>query len=72
MNRNQEFANAAEHFEDALIAMIEVSTPDALSVLTGAFVGLTIECLKRQGHIPDGDILIDGGESRDVTIHKPK
>lgn len=69
---NQEFKNAAEHFEDALIAMVQVSQKDALAIVTGSFVGLTLELLRRQGHTPDGDIRIDGGEQRDVTIHAPK
>jgi hypothetical protein len=33
---------------------------------------LTLEMLRREGHDPKGDILLDGGENRDITIHKAK
>ena len=33
---------------------------------------LTLEVLRRKGHVPDGDIKIDGGDQRDITIHPPK
>lgn len=53
-------------------ALEEAPASDVLSVLTGSFVGLTIELLRRQGHEPDRDIRIDGGPNRDITIHAPK
>ena len=41
-------------------------------MLTGCFVSLTLEVLRRKGHVPDGDIKINGGDQRDITIHPPK
>ena len=51
---------------------MDASPKKALALLTGHFVGLTLALLRSQGHEPDGDILIDCGDSRDITIHKPK
>ena len=31
-----------------------------------------LEVLRRNGHVTDGDIKIDGGDQRDITIHPPK
>lgn len=64
--------NAVENFENALLRLVEEDAQTALCLLTGAFVGLTLELIWRQGHEPVGDVLIDGGESRDITIHAAK
>ena len=64
--------NAVENFESALLRMVEEDEQTALCLVTGAFVGLTLELIRRQGHEPVGDVLIDGGESRDITIHAVK
>ena len=64
--------NAAENFENALLRMVEEDAQTALCLVTGAFVGLTLELIRRQGHEPVGDVLIDGGECRDITIHAAK
>lgn len=55
--------------EDAL-----KTTPasEVLAILTGAFVGLTVELVRRQGHDADKQIMVDGGEKRDITIHPVK
>ena len=45
---------------------------DVLSVLTGAFVSLTLEVVRRNGHDASGAIKVDGGPNRDITIHAPK
>lgn len=45
---------------------------DVLSVLTTAFVGLTVELVRRQGHDVRKEIKVDGGKQRDITIHAPK
>jgi hypothetical protein len=63
---------AQENFETALFALVDESPADALSVLTGCFVSLTLHLLRSKGHEPDGDIKIDGGDQRDITIHAPK
>lgn len=44
----------------------------ALTVLTGAFVGLVVELGRRQGHDMSREISIDGGQLRDITIHAEK
>lgn len=64
--------SAAENFENALVRLVEEDAQTALCLVTGAFVGLTLELIRRQGHEPVGDVFIDGGESRDITIHAAK
>lgn len=64
--------NAAEKFENALMRLVEEDAQTALCLVTGAFVSLILELIRRQGHEPVGDVLIDGGESRDITIHAAK
>lgn len=63
---------AEKNFEKALLELAGEDVGTALSVLTGCFVSLTLEVLRRKGHLPDGDIKIDGGDQRDITIHPPK
>jgi hypothetical protein len=53
-------------------ALGEESASSVLSVLTGAFVGLTVELVRRQGHDVSKEIKVDGGLNRDITIHAPK
>ena len=53
-------------------ALDECSVSDVLSVITGAFVGLTVELVRRQGHDASKAITVDGGENRDITIHAAK
>lgn len=45
---------------------------DVLTVLTGSFVSLTIELVRRSGNDVDKEVKIDGGKMRDITIHAPK
>lgn len=63
---------AEKSFEKALLELAGEDVATALSVLTGCFVSLTLEVLRRKGHVPDGDIHIDGGDQRDITIHPQK
>lgn len=63
---------AEKNFEKALLELAGEDVSTALSVLTGCFVSLTLEVLRRKGHVPEGDIEIDGGDQRDITIHPPK
>lgn len=53
-------------------ALDEAPVSDVLSILTGAFVGLTVELVQRQGHDASKEIKVDGGNNRDITIHAPK
>ena len=63
---------AEKNFEKALLDLAGENVSLAMSVLTGCFVSLTLEVLRRKGHVPDGDIKINGGDQRDITIHPPK
>lgn len=60
--------------EAEFVKLIEQDTEAALQLITGMFVGLTLEYMRRRGHEPSGDITIKGGSQRDITIHaeKPK
>ena len=53
-------------------ALEKYPTSDVLSVLTGSFVGLVVEMLRRGGLDTTSQITIDGGLERDITIHAPK
>lgn len=53
-------------------ALAEAPVSDVLAILTGAFVGLTVELVRRQGHDVSKEIKVDGGHNRDITIHAPK
>jgi hypothetical protein len=76
--QSEKTENRVEHTAiDRLGAAIEQALDDApvadvLSVLTGAFVGLTVELVRRQGHDVDREIKVDGGSNRDITIHAKK
>lgn len=59
-------------FEDAFVKLVEEDTEGALQLITGMFVGLMLEYLRRRGLETARDIKIDGGKSRDITIHAPK
>jgi cob(I)alamin adenosyltransferase len=54
------------------LALAEAPVSDVLSILTGAFVGLTLELVRREGHDVSKEIRVDGGRQRDITIHTPK
>lgn len=53
-------------------ALDECPVSDVLSVVTGTFVSLTVEVVRRQGHDISKAITVDGGPNRDITIHAPK
>ncbi|KVO05578.1 hypothetical protein WJ69_23040 [Burkholderia ubonensis] len=53
-------------------ALDDAPVSDVLAILTGAFIGLTIELVRRQGHDVNREIKVDGGQQRDITIHAPK
>lgn len=53
-------------------ALEEAPVSEVLSILTGAFVGLTVELVRRKGHDINKEIKVDGGQNRDITIHAPK
>lgn len=53
-------------------ALDEAPAAEVLSIITGVFVGLTVELCRRQGHDVALPITVDGRASRDITIHSPK
>jgi hypothetical protein len=53
-------------------ALDEATVDDVLTILTGAFVSLTVEVVRRAGHDISKPITVDGGKQRDITIHAPK
>lgn len=53
-------------------AIANADASDVLALLTGSFVALTLELVRREGADPDKLIRLDGGENRDITIHEPK
>jgi len=69
---DKEFEQAAERFHAAVLDMLNNDYPAALSIVTGTFVSLTLEIMRRNGHDTDQKILIDGGNNRDITIHALK
>jgi hypothetical protein len=66
------FDKAAERFTNALEDMLGIDYPSALVIVTGTFVSLTLEVMRRNGHESTGEVRIDGGTNRDVTIHAQK
>ncbi len=69
----EESAAAIEEFSEAVgrvIASADIS--EVLGFITGVFVSLTVELVKREGHDADKEIKVDGGKSRDITIHAQK
>ena len=53
-------------------ALDDAPVTDVLAFITGVFVGLPLELVRREGHDVDKEIRIDGVEQRDITIHAPK
>lgn len=61
------------NFQAEFLKLVEDDVESSLMLITGMFVGLTLEFAKRNGHETDKEIKIDGGlRSRDITIHAPK
>jgi len=58
---------------DAVVDALEKHPPsDVLAIVTGVFVGLTVELCRRQGEDVTKQININGCGSRNVTIHPPE
>lgn len=53
-------------------ALDECPASDVLTVITGIFVGLSEELVRRQGFDASEQIFINGGDQRDITIHAKK
>ena len=63
---HKDFEAAFDRYLDA------VGIVDAISTATNIFVGLIVSCAEAKGADPSKSIFINGGESRDITIHPPK
>ena len=65
--------SAIKKLEDAIVdALAECPVSDVLSVLTGSFVGLAVELLRRKGYETDKEIRLVAGDQRSITISAPK
>lgn len=66
--------SASNDLGDAIgLALDKYPVADVLSVITGAFVGLTVELVRVNcGNEIDKPITVNGGAQRDITIHPPK
>jgi hypothetical protein len=58
-----------EKLEAAFLELVEDDTEAALGLITGMFVGLTLEYMRRRGYDANEEVRIDGGDSRSITIH---
>lgn len=58
--------------EDAFRALLYADPIQALSLVTATFVGMVVALSEERGFNADGEIKIDGGLSRDITIHSKK
>ena len=67
-------ANAElDNLRSAISRALQVApAQDVLALITGSFVGLTCELIRRQGLEVNKEIKIEGGDQRDITIHAPK
>ncbi len=62
-----------ENLQSAILqALDDNPVEDVLAALLGSVVGLVLEVGRRQGHDMTKEIKIEGGKSRDITIHAPK
>mgnify|MGYP001616632608 CR=1 FL=1 len=61
-----------ENFKIAINGIASSNHETAISLLTGALVGLIEFLVEGNGGDPKKEIMIDGGENRDLTIHANK
>lgn len=65
--------SALEKLAEAISTSLEEApTHEVLAIITGTFVALTVELVRRNGDDSDKQITIDGGHERDITIHAVK
>jgi hypothetical protein len=58
--------------EDAFAELVDENVEEALKLVTGMFVGLLLSYMELRGYATDGQIMVDGGNSRDITISAKK
>ena len=56
-------------FEQAFLELVAEDTEGALQLITGMFVGLTLEYIRRRGEDETKTLRINGCGNRDITIH---
>lgn len=61
-------ADALEALQEAIVELAGEDIDLCLSTMTGSFVGLYLEVMRRRGMDTDKQITIEGG-SRTITIH---
>lgn len=69
---NENLNKVEANFRKTFDKFIDLSYERALAVVTGMFVSLAVAVVESHGNGSDGDIEIDGGENRDITIHAVK
>ena len=69
---NKNLNKVEASFRKTFDEFIDLSYERALAVVTGMFVSLAVAVVESHGNGSDGDIEIDGGENRDITIHAVK
>ena len=57
-------------FEAAFLELVEEDMESALQLITGMFVGLTLEYTRRRGEDASKTLRINGCGNRDITIHE--
>ena len=72
MTQMQAEINAEKAAQAAIENLIDESPNRAMSLLTGNFVGLLRAIVSENGGDPDEELMIDVGDSRDITIHARK
>jgi hypothetical protein len=58
-----------EKLESAFLEFVERDATAALQLITGMFVGLNLEFVRRQGEDANKEIKIMGCGNRNITIH---
>ncbi len=63
----EEFGKA---FEKEFSKMLSSDAEATLQLVTGMFVGVTLEYMRRRGHDVERDVVIECLGQRSITIHK--
>lgn len=61
-----------DQITDLYVQICQRDPAMALQVATGAFVSLLLSYMRARGFETDGEIRVDGGDERDITVHAPK
>lgn len=64
-----DFKQAAEQIGDGLVAAYEADPREAIALITGLFVGLLEDAIRRGGGDPDRQIKVNSEGERDITVH---